>query len=261
MYGRPTTCSLDPIPSSFLQTISGDLLPFINSSLTTGYIPSDFKMACHLPQATLDSSDVKNYRPVCLSFLSKTLEHAVSDQLSRYHCQNDLLDSNQSGFKMGHSTKTALLAVTEALPAAKADALSSGLILLDLSAAFDTVNHQILLSTLRDESVRLCTLLDCILLGRPLQLGDVERICVCTTYSHYWCPPGLGPRPSSSLYTASHSSPLYPHMVSPSIAMRMTLNYFSPFSPSDTQVATRISAHHLKHNFDKTELLFLPGKA
>ncbi len=71
------------------------------------------------------------------------------NQLSLFLAQNNILENNQSGFRSGHSTETALLSVTEALRLARAASKSSALILLDLSAAFDTVNHQILLSTLR----------------------------------------------------------------------------------------------------------------
>ena len=61
-----------------------------------------------------------------------------------------MLDPKQYDFKNGHSTETALLSVTEALTVTKASAQSSVLILLDLSAAFDTVNHGIFLSTLSE---------------------------------------------------------------------------------------------------------------
>ncbi|KAK3556650.1 hypothetical protein QTP70_011297 [Hemibagrus guttatus] len=154
---NPTTCPLDPIPSAMLQTISPDLLPVIttviNGSLTSGHVPTVFKIARVIPilkKPALNPSDISNYRPVSLlSFLSKILKRVVCNQLSDYLMQNNFYDPNQSGFKAAHSTETALLAVTEKLHAARSAKLSSVLILLDLSAAFDTVNHKTLLSTLR----------------------------------------------------------------------------------------------------------------
>ena len=102
-----------------------------------------------LKKASLPPTSVENYRPVSLlKFLSKTIERAVFKQVTDYLSQNNLLETNQSGFKRGHSTEMALLAVTEALKEARATAKSSVLILLDLLAAFDTVNHCILLSIL-----------------------------------------------------------------------------------------------------------------
>ena len=83
-----------------------------------------------------------------IPFLSKTIERAASNQLSAFFSQNNLLDPHQSGFRPGHSTETALLAVKESLQTAQAASLSSVLILLNLSAAFDIVNHSILLSSL-----------------------------------------------------------------------------------------------------------------
>ena len=120
---RPTTCPLDPVPSPIFQTIAPDLIPYItsiiNTSITAGVVPSAFKSARVTPllkKPSLDPSDAKNYRPVSLlSFLSKTLERVVSNQLSLHLSQNNLLDPNQSGFKPAHSMETALLAVTEAI--------------------------------------------------------------------------------------------------------------------------------------------------
>ncbi len=80
------------------------------------------------------------------------------NQVSAFLTQYNLLDSNQSGFRSGNSTKTALLSVAEALRLARTDSKSLILILLDLSAAFDMVNHQILLSTLLAKGISGTTL-------------------------------------------------------------------------------------------------------
>ncbi len=80
--------------------------------------------------------------------MKKTLERVVFNQVTAFLTQNNLRDINQSGFRSGHSTETALLSVVEDLTLARTASKSSLLILLDLSAAFDTVNHQILLPTL-----------------------------------------------------------------------------------------------------------------
>lgn len=86
-------------------------------------------------------------RPVSLlMFIAKTLERFVFNQRPTFLNQHKQLDANQSGFKSKHSTETAMLSVTEALWLAKAECKSSFLFLLDLSAAFDTVNHPILLA-------------------------------------------------------------------------------------------------------------------
>ncbi|KAM9570281.1 uncharacterized protein ACWYII_042121 [Salvelinus alpinus] len=242
--GRPTTCPLDPIPSSLLQTISGDLLPYltslINSSLTAGYVPSVFKRARVAPllkKPTLDPSDVNNYRPVSLlSFLSKTLERAVLGQLSRYLSQNDLLDPNQSGFKTSHSTETALLCITEALRTAKANSLSSALILLDLSAAFDTVNHQILLSTLSELGISGAAhaWIASYLTGRSYQVAWRESVSSPRALTT-GVPQGsvLGPL-LFSLYTKSLGSVITSHGLSYHCYADDTQLIFS-FPPSDDQ--------------------------
>ncbi len=156
LSSHPTTCPLDPIPSHLLQAILPTLLlaltHIINTSLLTGIFPTAFKQARVTPllkKPTLNTSLLENYRPVSLlPFIAKTLERVVFNQVSLFLSQNSKLDAKQSGFRSGHSTETALLSVTEALRIAKADSKSSVFILLDLTAAFDTINHQILLSTL-----------------------------------------------------------------------------------------------------------------
>ncbi|KAL6455951.1 hypothetical protein MHYP_G00358020 [Metynnis hypsauchen] len=152
-----TTCTLDAIPPKLLKevlpAIINPLLTIINSSLSLGYVPKAFKQAVIKPlikKPNLDLSILSNYRPISnLPFISKILEKAVAQQLSSYLHENHIYEKIQSGFKPHHSTETALVKITNDLLASDQGHVSL-LVLLDLSAAFDTTDHNILLERLEN---------------------------------------------------------------------------------------------------------------
>ena len=91
-------------------------------------------------------SDINNYRPISLlPILSKILEKVVANQLVSFLESNKLLSNSQHGFRPNLSTETALLKVTDKIYHNIDNKKVSLLILLDLSKAFDSVNHKILL--------------------------------------------------------------------------------------------------------------------
>ncbi len=189
------------------------------------------------------------------------------NQLSLFLAQNNILDNNQSGFRSGHSTETALLSVTEALRLARAASKSSVLILLDLSAAFDTVNHQILMSILRKMGISGTALLwfESYLSDRSFRVswrGEVSKPQLLAT----GVPQGsvLGPL-LFSIYMSSLGSVIQKHGFSYLCYADDTQLYFS-FQPEYPTVTDRIAAclsdisswmmdHHLQLNLAKTELL------
>ena len=147
------TCQLDPAPTWLVKEMCGLLSPFIsqlfNKSLAAGCFPSAFKEAMVRPllkKDGLDACQMKNYRPVSnLSFLSKLLERVVQRRLQAFLDSNDLMPSTQSAYRKFHSTETVVLKVYNDLLLAADDGQLSALCLLDLTAAFDTVDHDLLM--------------------------------------------------------------------------------------------------------------------
>ena len=119
-----------------------------------GCVPDAFKSAVVTPlikKPNLPSNDLKNYRPVSgLSFISKLVERVVAKQLLEHIHVHNLDNPYQSAYKAGHSTETALLYIKNEVHLSLSRGESTALVLLDLSAAFDTIDHSTLLSCLQN---------------------------------------------------------------------------------------------------------------
>ena len=151
------TCSLDPMPTKLIKDNSDVMVPvlkdIINGSLAAGSVPASMKKALVTPLLKKDNLDVKilkNYRPVSnLSFTSKLVEKAVAGQLNAHLKLNNLHEPMQSAYRPGHSVESALIRIHNAILRAMDKQQRVFLILLDLSAAFDTLDHGILLDRLK----------------------------------------------------------------------------------------------------------------
>ena len=132
------------------------LLPIItriiNQSFSSAQFPKSLKLAAVVPilkKANLIAEILKNFRPISnLPYLSKVLEKVAANQFNTHKETNKLREKNQSAYREYHSCETALVRIYNDLLLSLDKKKCVFMIALDLSAAFDTVNHQKLLDRL-----------------------------------------------------------------------------------------------------------------
>ncbi|KAK3539456.1 hypothetical protein QTP70_008511 [Hemibagrus guttatus] len=213
-FYNPTTCPLDPIPSTMLQTISPDLLPFIttviNGSITSGHVPTAFKKARVIPilkKPVLDPSDISNHRPTTTTIMPVPKKSPVSclndyrpialtpiimkcfERLVKRHIKNLLppsLDPMQFVYRPNRSTDDAI-STTLHLALTHLDNKDTyvQMLFVDFRSAFNTIIPQHLIEklSLLGTNTSLCNWILDFLTGRPQSIRIRNSISSITTLS------------------------------------------------------------------------------
>ena len=129
------------------ETIVSSLTYIFNLSINTGIFPDDLKLPKVTPiYKSGDKTECGNYRPVSIiPAVAKFFKQLVYRQLSEFLEANQLLSTNQSGFRTHHSTETALLHSSNQYLVNMDRSFIKGVLFLNLKKAFDTVDHKILI--------------------------------------------------------------------------------------------------------------------
>ena len=147
---------MDPCNTRFLlqfkEAIADAITTITKQSLTTGKFLDDWKVAAVRPliKGQNMSTELKNYRPISnLSFLSKIIEKAAQAQLQKHFDKQSPLPTHQSAYKQHYSIETTSLNMCDNILKNMENGKCTSMVYLDLSTAFDTINHNILIGILK----------------------------------------------------------------------------------------------------------------
>ena len=149
------SCKLNILPTTLLKKVLKHCLPsiakIVNLSLVTGDFCDNWKSAVvqQLLKALSKGTVKENYRPISnLPFISKIIEKCTLNQLTKHCNTHNLLLEYQSAYRKFHSCETSLLKLVNNTLWAMENEQITEMLIIDLLAAFDTVNHNVPLDVL-----------------------------------------------------------------------------------------------------------------
>lgn len=141
-------CGPDGISNILIKNLPNNAISFLtgifNECLKLGYFPKAWKVArvVAIPKPNKDPTLASNYRPISLlNCVGKVFEALILTKLLEYADDNSILINQQFGFRYGHSTVQQILRLIEEISFDFNKDISSGLVLLDIEKAFDSVWH------------------------------------------------------------------------------------------------------------------------
>ena len=145
---------IDKLNGKFLKdgtsSLAAPIAQLCNLSISLSTFPEQCKIAKLKPLFKKGSStEPKNYRPISLlPLISKLIEKVIHDQTQTFLADNKILYNYQSGFRKNHSTDSCLSYLNDKILQGFDSGKTTGMILIDLQKAFDTIDHEILIKKL-----------------------------------------------------------------------------------------------------------------
>ena len=189
---RNKATGVDGIPIKLIKEaidiLAEPISSLVNKIIISRTIPAEFKTAVVTPTFKKgDKNNVENYRPISvLPAISKIMEYVIKDQLYEYMDKNNIMTPTQHAFKIGHSTTTCLLKLTEDIRKEIDNGKATGVVAIDLSKAFDVIDHDILLTKLFNIGIRgqFLDLIKDYLKGRTQYVKYKESFSNCEHLTH-----------------------------------------------------------------------------